>query len=114
MHGVELLIPKLVLVALVLAMLPASVMLEGRRRRTAVAVVALFLVAALAADISLVGSSGRFWADSIVADGSTIFAAVVIVVRVVVLVVRRVDGGAHENGAGGFLLLLLLSALGAS
>src|SRR5660397_189833 len=85
MHGVELLIPKLVLVALVLAMLPASFMLEGRRRRTALAVVALFLVAALAADISLVGSSGRFWADSIVVDGSTIFADLVILVLVLVL-----------------------------
>ena len=114
MHGVELLIPKLVLVVLVLAMLPASFMLEGRRRRTALAVVALFLVAALAADISLVGSSGRFWADSIVVDGSTIFADLVILVLVLVLVVSRLDGGAHEKEEGDFLLLLLLSALGAS
>src|SRR5660398_226754 len=108
MHGVELLIPKLVLVALVLAMLPASFMLEGRRRRTALAVVALFLVAALAADISLVGSSGRFWADSIVVDGCTICAGLVILVLVLVLVVSRLDGGARETVVAAFLLLLLL------
>lgn len=115
MENLELLIPKMILAALVVAMLPASSLLEGRKRRTALMAVAVLLAVGVGVDVLLAGNSGRFWADSLVVDGSTIFADLVILVLVFVLVVSRLSGGGQEEEEeGDFLLLLLLAALGAS
>jgi NADH-quinone oxidoreductase subunit N len=112
--GVVLLLPKLALLAAVVAALAIDSLPVGVwRRRLLLGVTALLLAAAIF-DPFLLGQDTRFWAGSLVIDRYSVFADLALLALGIVVTLSAINTVGPSRESGDFFLLLYLSLLGAS
>jgi NADH-quinone oxidoreductase subunit N len=112
--GVVLLLPKLALLAAVLAALAIDSVPVGVWRRRLLLGITALLFAAAVFDPFLLGQDTRFWAGSLVVDRYSVFADLALLALGIVVTLSVLNTVGPSRESGDFFLLLYLSLLGAS